>query len=246
MFGKKATRIEWALTTNIGRRAVNEDSVLAVEEDGRYLFVVADGLGGHGMGQDAANLVTQVFENEFYLNKNSPDFLGGAFARAQELVMLAQEENNLVNQMKTTAAALYIDGVMLSYGHVGDTRVYHFKNNKLLARTYDHTVTQMLVYSGELKEEDINTHPDRSRLLYVIGDKWEKPKYEIVLLRRGARAGQGFLICTDGIWEITPNPEPPGSKDADAWLEDVVSKTREECETNEKVDNFSAIAVLMR
>lgn len=237
-------QIEWALSSNIGSRPINEDSVLALEDDGRFLFVVADGLGGHGMGQEAANTVTQAFADEFSKNKGS-NFLMEAFEKAQQAVLDAQDSKNLRNQMKTTATALYVEGGKFSYGHIGDTRLYHFRDDRLVVRTKDHSVSQLLVSAGEINEEDIASHPDRSRLVYVIGDKWDTPKYEIIKPKT-IKNGYCFLICTDGMWEILPNPKPPNNQNANRWLWGLVAQIRKESEENKNIDNYSAIAVLVR
>ena len=243
-FRKKPLRVEWAFSTNIGGRDLNEDSVLALEDADRFLFVVADGLGGHGMGREAANTVTKVFADEFN-NSKGPSFLSAAFDKAQKTVLEEQESKKLTNQMKTTATALYIEGGKFVYGHVGDSRLYHFREGRPPNRTMDHSVSQMLVYSGVIKEEEIASHADRSRLIYVIGDKWDEPKYELSKWAR-VKNGFGFLLCTDGIWEVLPDPEPPGNKHVNKWLWGIVDEINKESAENSNIDNYSAIAVLVR
>lgn len=243
-FGGKP-RAEWASATNVGTRAVNEDCLAALERDGRALFVVCDGLGGHGMGQEAARLATDVFEEEFREKSGAEFGLAAAFDRAQEAVLGAQARLGLANQMKTTATALYYDGARFSYGHVGDTRLYLYRRGRLRARTLDHSVSQMLVFSGALKDSEIRSHPDRSRLLRVLGDKWDSPKYEMSG-PRAARRGMGFLICTDGLWEFVGDPRPETGQDAQAWLGAVLARFGAESKGKDEIDNYSAIAVLMR
>ena len=245
LFGTRPSRIEWDASTYIGKRLVNEDSVLALEDGDRFLFVVADGLGGHGMGKEAATLVTEVFKYEFCEFSNCSSFLDYAFSKAQWAVLKSQEERGLHNQMKTAVSALVINKGKFAYGHIGDTRVYLFKNQKLVDRTLDHSVPQMLVFSGEIKEEDIKSHPDRSRLLYVIGDNWKTPKYEISK-QKSAKKGMSFFLATDGVWEVVPNPTPEKWQTPDIWLRSVMEKVHNACRISESFDNFSAIAVMMR
>ena len=245
LFGAKPSRIEWAVSTNIGKRAENEDSVLALEDGGRLLFVVADGLGGHGMGKEASSLVVEVFENEFCEFADCSSFLSHAFGKAQAAVLKSQEERGLYNKMKTTAAALVIGKGKFAYGHIGDTRFYMYKNRQLVVRTLDHSVPQMLALSGEINEEDIGNHPDRSRLIYVIGDAWSAPKYEISK-QMNAKKGMSFFLASDGVWEVVPNPAPEEWQTPTTWLGGVMERVHSACEINEGFDNFSAIAVMMR
>ena len=244
-FFRRKPIIEWASMTNIGSRTVNEDSVIALNDNERFLFVVCDGLGGHGMGQEAANLVTEIFACEFANYDKTSNFLKNAFDKAQKAVLEVQSTKNLINKMKTTATALYIDKDRFYYGFIGDTRLYHYKNEKLLARTKDHTIAQMLVYSGTIKDEDIPFHEDRSRLLYVIGDKWDEVKYEITK-QQTAKKGYSFLICTDGLWEVVYNPMPKKGQDAKQWIKTLETKIIKETAKKDDIDNYSAIAVLMR
>lgn len=74
---------------------------------------------------------------------------------------------------------MYIDGNKVQWGHVGDSRLYAFAKNKVKLRTLDHSVPQMLVFAREIKEKQIRNHPDRNRLLRVMGIEWEKPMYEL-------------------------------------------------------------------
>ena len=243
--GAKPSKIEWAVSSNIGKRQVNEDSVLALEDGDRFLFVVADGLGGHGMGKEASSLVVEVFKSAFCEFTNCCGFLESTFGKAQAAVLKSQEERKLNNQMKTTAAALVIDKGKFAYGHIGDTRVYLYKNKKLADRTLDHSVPQMLVLSGEIKDEEISTHPDRTRLIYVIGDAWSEPKYEISK-QMNAKKGMSLFLATDGVWEVVTNPTPGESQTPTTWLGSVMERVHSASEISEDFDNFSAIAVMMR
>ena len=245
LFGARPLEIKWAASTNIGKRSINEDSVLALEDGERYLFVAADGLGGHGMGKEASSLVVDVFRNEFSELSKCCSFLETTFDKAQAAVLKSQEERRLNNQMKTTAVALVINGGKFAYGHVGDTRLYMYKNQKLAVRTLDHSVPQMLALSGDIKEEEISTHPDRSRLIYVIGDDWQTAKYE-VSKQKSIKKGMSFFLATDGVWEVVPNPAPEERKTPDLWLGSVLGKVQKASEISEEFDNFSAIAVMVR
>lgn len=85
---------------------------------------------------------------------------------------MSQKETREYADMKTTMVLLLISGNRAYWGHIGDSRLYYFKKNKMITRTLDHSVPQMLVNTGEIKEKDIRGHEDRSRLLRVVGSPW--------------------------------------------------------------------------
>ena len=105
--------------------------------------------------------------------------------------------------MKTTLVILHVGEERIWWGHIGDSRLYYFQNRKLQKRTLDHSVPQMLVAAGQLKEKQIRNHPDRNRLLWVLGVDWDSPKYQ--LAEPEARGGrQAFLVCSVGLWVLMP------------------------------------------
>lgn len=119
-------------------------------------------------------------------------------------------------------------------------------NNKL--RTKDHSVPQMLVNSGAIKEKDIRHHEDRSRLLRVMGTEWNTPKYQI-MDEFDISAKSSFLLCTDGFWELIEEKEMgmclKKSRSPKEWLSSMEQIIRQNGKgTN--MDNYTAIAVFVR
>ena len=149
--------------------------------------------------------------------------------------------------MKTTLTVLLADENRIQWGHIGDSRIYYFQDKKLKLRTLDHSVPQMLVNAGKLKEKKIRGHADRNRLLRVMGVEWEEPQYEVAkpLQRTG---GEAFLLCTDGFWEWIEEKtmqhllKKAGSP-AD-WLAGMEAAVRKHG-SGKQMDNYSAIAVFL-
>ena len=82
--------IRYALWTNAGSREINEDAIGAFENGDNCCFVLCDGLGGHGMGDIASNLVKDVFEDQFSKTDDMVNFLGQTFYVAQQILIMEQ------------------------------------------------------------------------------------------------------------------------------------------------------------
>jgi len=239
--------MDYALISKTGTRDNNEDSVAAKVTGAGSLFVVADGLGGHGKGEVASSIATDTFVRFFSeYNGDMKDFIPEAFLAAQADIVREQESQRASQEMKTTCAALLISGNTSQIGHVGDTRVYVFQRNKILRRTHDHSVAELLVVTGEIKEKRIRHHPDRNRLLRTMGITWESPQYEISDEFHLAEC-QAFLLCTDGFWELCNERKMcvylKKSKTASEWLALMIGEV-ESNGNGKDMDNYSAIAVI--
>ena len=231
--------------TNRGSREINEDRIGCFANKGAHCFVVCDGLGGHGMGDAAAQTVVSVFQDLFSKSGDPARFLPEAFTAAQQILLTEQAALNARQKMKTTAVALVTDEHKAYIGHVGDSRLYVFQNNRVLTRTLDHSIPQMPVLSRQLREEEIRNHPDRNIVLRVMGVDWESPMYELAKPLR-LRKCQAFLLCTDGFWELILEEEMceflQNSSSPEEWLRRMAAQVRERGK-GKQMDNYSAIAV---
>ena len=237
-------RISYYSITDKGERRVNEDSLAGDVQGSDAFFVLCDGLGGHGDGDAASGFVVQEMMEAWA--DHMP--IDQSILRAQNGLLRKQRIEKKESSMKTTLTGLWISNGRACFAHVGDSRVYYFEKNKYKLRTLDHSVPQMLVNNGDIKEKDIRHHEDRSRLLRVMGVEWSTPKYQIsepVLLTDKS----AFLLCSDGFWELIDEKMMcktlKKSKTPREWLE----KMREIVLKNglgTNMDNYSAIAVFMQ
>ena len=236
--------ITYAITTYPGDRDYNEDFAMAKKTDNGYCFIVADGLGGHGKGEVASQLVCQV-ATDFFETSKQPEDIFGMFDFSQEKLLEKQQEEHAVDAMKTTMNIVTIAKGMIRWGHVGDTRTYYFKKNKLVSRTKDHSVPQMMVSMGEIKEKDIRNHPDRNRLLKVMGIEWTRPQY-VIEEQIKLDKKQVFLLCSDGFWEVIEEKDMmkclKKAKTVEQWLESMNEIVKENGK-GQNMDNFTALAV---
>lgn len=237
--------VDYTTYTNKGKREVNEDSCGVASFRDSYCFVVADGLGGHGGGDVASKCAVDAVCGLFSQTGYTEHFFRDAFQNAQRSIIAAQQQAHTVSQMKTTLVILVVTPGRTYWAHVGDSRLYHWKNQKLRERTVDHSVPQMLVMSGEIKESEIRHHPDRNRLLRVLGVKGEQPRYECGKPLRNS-GDHTYLLCTDGYWElIAENAMTEALKSGKTLEEWIIHMNSQVLHNgaNTEMDNYTAIAV---
>lgn len=236
--------VTYKIYSDIGDREVNEDSVGEWDENGRYCFVVADGLGGHGFGEVASSIAVVEAINLF--GKGSSEcFLRDCFETVQDKVLEKQSEDIKLVDMKTTMVTLAIDGNGVTWGHIGDSRLYYINHNRIISRTLDHSVPQMLVNTGEIKEKEIRGHEDRNRLLRVVGSPWTSKSYDLSD-RIPIKKCQAFLLCTDGFWELILEKDIvrtlKKAQTVEEWMDSMVEIVNLNGQ-DINMDNNSAIAI---
>jgi len=177
--------------TGRARRA-NEDAFFAHAP----VFAVADGMGGAQAGEVASRTVVDC------LRRGLPD--GGS--PEERLASLAEEANGLIHRkaaedeqragMGTTLTAAYVDEDAVSFGHVGDSRAYLFRDGTLQQLTNDHSLVGEMVRRGKLTAEQAEEHPQRSIITRALGPE---PAVEVDHMTTYARDGDVFLLCSDGL-----------------------------------------------
>lgn len=236
--------VTYKIYTDVGGREVNEDSAIAAEKNGDFVFILADGLGGHGKGEVASGLVTEVGK-ALFLNYDEEQYLDTCFITAQQELMEEQKRQNAETKMKTTMVVLELKDGKARWGHIGDSRLYHFQKYKLVERTLDHSVPQMLVAAGEIKEKQIRYHEDRNRLLRVMGVEWASPQYTLSE-EISQKEQQAFLLCSDGFWELIEEKRMIAclkkSKSVDEWIDSMVDEVKKNG-IGKNMDNNTAIGV---
>lgn len=232
-----------------GGRPYNEDSIgISDSIDPVGTFALADGLGGHGMGDIASSTAIKCAMESSHLLRGN-DFLAECFITAQETILSEQLRLHAKSKMETTMVVLHIEHGRAYYAHIGDSRLYHFSRRGCKQLTMDHSVPQMLVAAGEINPSEIRHHPDRNKLLRVLGVEWESPRFTLCKKPMHVWPGDAFLLCSDGFWEYIEEDEMLDlyheHRRPDAWLaamKETVEKRGAESEGT--ADNFSAIAVV--
>lgn len=237
--------VKFAMISREGSRDNNEDSIGMYQDGDSYCFILADGLGGHGKGEVASRVAVEAVIGKFAAGERTEEFLDEVFCAAQTAIVEKQESDHTCRDMKTTLVVLDVEPEKVQWGHIGDSRLYYFQNGRIQNRTLDHSVPQMLVAVGEIREKDIRHHPDRNRLLRVLGVEMDEVNHQTAepLPRKN---GQAFLLCSDGFWELIEEKKMEAAyrraSDPEAWLEameEIVQKNGKGTD----MDNYSAVAV---
>lgn len=157
--------------TNVGSiRKTNEDSLFVAQN----IFLVADGMGGHAAGEIASSLLVDTvkdFLTKKVIEKNYIDeyVLKESIVLANKVILKKVRENPEYYGMGTTATMAYINNNALYYAHVGDSRLYLFRDNDLKQITEDHSYVASLVKKGIITEEEAINHPKKNYILRAVG-----------------------------------------------------------------------------
>lgn len=232
--------VQTASYSDIGGRSYNEDCVWLVKGDGdSFCLVLGDGLGGHGGGDQASELVCRTVCSGFD-GRISPAALTDLLQEANRRV---KEIQTAQCSMKSTAVALTAGEGRAAWAHVGDSRLYHFLNGTLVFQTRDHSASQIAVMLGEITVDQIRFHEDRSRVLRAVGQEGAmNVEAAEELLAKGTHA---WLLCSDGFWEYVLESEMEEdlrlAKDPQDWLSRMRERLKERIPENN--DNNTAAVV---
>lgn len=181
-------------------RSVNQDAY-HIDPEGRF-FIVADGMGGHAGGEEASRIATQVIQAYFVEHWNSdkpnPALLEGALFQANQAIVQSQQNHSERSEMGTTAVAVMFREQQRWVAHVGDSRLYRLRSDKLEQMTEDHTLVAVAFKFGEITPEEARTHPYRHILSRCLG---RTALHEIDVQALDVQAGDRLLLCSDGLTE---------------------------------------------
>mgnify|MGYP006331537405 FL=1 len=189
---------ESAIGSHVGMvRSNNQDSAFA----GTYLYLVADGMGGHAGGDVASALATKTLapldlEPTDTARVTADDLRKAVLGANRKLRETVGDRPELAG-MGTTFTGFLTVGDHLALAHIGDSRLYLLRDDTLSQVTRDHTFVQRLVDSGKITEEEAKTHPRRSVLMRVLGDVDSSPDIDTEVL--DTLPGDVWLLCSDGL-----------------------------------------------
>lgn len=245
--------LSWSKISAVGTRDINEDALSEGQLDNMVCFVMSDGAGGHACGDIAAHIVVDTVRRSFLREATfSPRAVLAYIETAIAAVMQSKRRVPEQQDMSATVATVLIDqrNRRALWAHLGDTRVYLFRNKRLRAVTKDHSVAQQFVDAGYAAPEQLRSHPQRHVLFAAIGVEGAATgpvSGEPVSLGDG----DALLICTDGFWEAVLESDMEsclGDADSSAeWLTAMcIIGDHRAAATHKARDNYSACAIWLR
>lgn len=199
--------VEFAAKTDVGfRRQNNEDACIGLlandEELWRnrgHLFVVADGMGGHAVGELASKLATDTLPQAFLKSRvgDVVDAMHSALATANRTIHARGSQNRDFQRMGTTCTALALCEQGAVIGHVGDSRVYRIRRDRIDQLTFDHSLQWELQRRGQLRPEDVALQEHRNIITRSLG-----PEADVQIDTEGpfpVFPEDVFVVCSDGL-----------------------------------------------
>jgi len=209
------------IAQHVGRvRSHNEDVLLCftgelagLESMPHFgLFVVADGMGGHALGERASGIAARTVSREA-LNRILPFLLANPDSETDRpsLLEIMEQSMNAANQAVfagvpegggTTLTCALLIGEQLVLSHVGDSRAYVITPDSFEQLTRDHSLVQRLQELGQLSAAEAAVHPQRNVLYRAVG---QGDGLEVDVESHRLPPGGSLLLCSDGLWGLVPN-----------------------------------------
>jgi len=186
-------RLRYAAISDVGRvRKDNQDSGYV----GPWMLAVCDGVGGAARGDLAsATAIGQLRKLDTQPSDDMVSQVAGALHRANDRIAELVDDDPTLSGTSTTATMALFDGEKLTFGHVGDSRAYLFRDGHIRQVTKDHTFVQSLIDEGRITEEESRTHPHRNLILKAIDGVHD---IDADLFDLEIQQGDRLLFCSDG------------------------------------------------
>ena len=227
--------VEKAALSDVGRqRTGNEDSYL----ERSPLFAVADGMGGARAGEVASRIAVEQFDVEDGADNPPEEQLAEVARGANRKIHQMAQEDSAYAGMGTTFTAALVTGKEIAIGHVGDSRLYRFRDGELERLTHDHSLVEEFVRQGKLTPAEAEVHPQRSIITRALGPE---PEVEVDTYTHAGRDGDVYLINSDGLTGmISEQTVADILRDRDS-LEDAAEKLIAAANENGGKDNITVV-----
>ena len=196
-------QIEYAKVSALGDRQDNQDRAAVVVAEDAALMLVFDGMGGHSDGARAAETALKVVQDMFMDSKlpifDPEGFLYTALARAHDEVVAIGSELAVDFRPRATCAICLVQEGGAFWAHIGDSRIYQVRDQRVLTRSRDHSHVEVLIQEGAITEDEALDHPMRNFVECCLGGDAPVPDMSITA-KKPLEPGDVLLACTDGLW----------------------------------------------
>ena len=238
------------------KRELNEDSYVILENEG--VFVVADGMGGHNAGEVASKIAVDTIAEFFHAAREDEDVtwpykLDPTLSfDANKLMVCVKFANRRIfkcsiltpeySGMGTTIVSiLAFDGQDELYvAHVGDSRCYCLHDGQLSQVTEDHSLVNEYIKAGQITKEQAKTFPNKNVIMRALG---MKDNVLVDIQKRTARAGEIYLLCSDGLSDMVSDQDMEAVLASGVSLEEMTKQLVDMANANGGKDNITVILV---
>jgi protein phosphatase len=226
---------EHASKTDVGRqRHTNEDNFY----DQPPLFAVADGMGGAQAGEVASEMAIDQFVQERETGTPAEKQLEQIALDANRKIWEMAQSDTRHAGMGTTLTTAMLDGQCVAVGHVGDSRLYLYRDGTLERMTRDHSLVEEFVRQGKLTPEQAEKHPQRSVITRALGPEGT---VEVDTFRIPAREGDVYLLCSDGLSGMVSDDDLAAILGEGRPLDQTAASLVEAANENGGRDNITAV-----
>ena len=230
--------------TEKGKRINNEDCIYPLSElasSGQRLFMVCDGVGGAEKGEVASSLACdsiQTFFNTFLDGSDpSEDFINRAVHYTEARFDEYMSQHSEAQGMATTLTLLYIGESGITVAHIGDSRIYQFREGQIIFETEDHSWVQSMVNLGQITKEEAAVHPKKNIITRAISGTSHTVNADVAIIK-DIQDGDIIFMCTDGITECFTDEKLASVFCSGQNTESIKDIIIDRC-SRESKDNFS-------
>ena len=192
--------------TQLGSGLENFIAAEAADADARWIFIVADGMGGGQAGEVASQMTVElvaknvaepltnrrVFDHDNFINA-----LTHAVEKTNQTVFQESQSNRDLRGMGTTLTAAVVAGSTLTVAQLGDSRAYLLRNGVITQLTKDQSLVAQMVAAGKITPQEAKTHPRRNVILQAVG---VQPKVDVAITSTQLQKADQMVLCSDGLW----------------------------------------------
>jgi PPM family protein phosphatase len=221
---------------------VNGDFAAVHEVDGGLLCIVCDGVGGNPLGDVAANLCAEKFYESFNSSedKNYLNRIKSSLTKTNNHINTSIKADGK-SPASTTADVMFIKNYSVYWGHIGDSRIYNIKNDKIHCLTKDHSMVQKLVDKGFITLKEADSHPNKNVMFTALGNH-DNINIDISKMSLSAKDSHKFFLCTDGVFNLVSDEEIQSVVNS-LDTEKAVAEITKLVESREAVDDYSFILI---
>jgi serine/threonine protein phosphatase PrpC len=242
--------LEVAILSEPGGRKYNEDACGYWSSERQFCCVLADGAGGHGGGDVASRLAVENLLARFSRTPSaSGSELSQLVRQTNQAVLDGRTSGTVLEHMHSTIVCLVIDFAdgRTDWVHSGDSRLYWFRDRRLVERTRDHSFVESLVDAGLIRADETRSHPKRSVLRSALGNEDDELELGISGSSRIASGGDVFLLCSDGVWEYLADDTLESllcnASTPDEWLAAIEKAIFDATSGLKSHDNYTALTI---